>query len=715
MYNQIYKVIFDQFQLYNIHNSDTQKQLIKRALDLIALHCNKQIEHADHGFIDSIEVAKIAIELQLDTTCIVAALLHNIANTKSVSIIYIQEHFGKDVANLVQGVCSLSKIEYSPDNINQAESFRKLLLAMSDDIKILLLKLAERLYSMRCISRIQSVSEKIRITLETIEIYAPLAERIGAQKIKLELQDLCFEILNPEVRKSIIARLNRIAGYGENFIKSATTEIQNILDKHQVKAEVSGRRKSPFSIWIKMQQKQIGLDQISDITAFRIIVDNIEDCYRSLGVIHTTYRMVPDNFQDFISNPKNNGYQSLHTVVIGCLQQKLEVQIRTKEMHNIAELGIAAHWKYKQQGENTAYTNQSKWIEELLGILKQSNNSEDFLQNTKLAMYYNKIFCFTPHGNMISLPVGSTPVDFAYAVNLSLGDACTGVKINGQNQALNYILKSGDQVEIITDYTRLPSPSASWEKFVVTGKARAAIKNFIHNKQRQEYIRSGKNIFNHILNITNTPNTETQIQKISNIFQKQEDDDFFYDIGIGIITKEEIIQVISPKKKTVRNTLKKINLFKHTNKDEIPITDLTPGIGMYLAKCCNPSSKDKILGIMKTGKGIEVHKSDCAEIQKFLHINNSILRLNWGEPKEINTFVCQINIVFIERTDSIAVIIETISKTNGNIINIKFLSRNSGFVKITIDIEVNNLDHMAYIISKLQALNEVTKVERIVL
>jgi GTP pyrophosphokinase len=407
-----------------------------------------------------LKVAKIIAKMGLDSDSIITAILHDTIRDTDLTLKEIEKHFSPEIAKLVDGVTRLTKIECKQDNVRKAENFRKLFLAMIDDVRVLLIKLADRLDNMRTIDFISNLEKRKRTSLETIEIYAPLAEIIGMQEIKTELQDISFKILHPEERKSILNSFDKITGDKGNFIEfieQIVAEIRKIVCTNIMEADVYGRRKTAYSTWMKIKQKDVGIDQLSDIMAFRIVVKTVEDCYRVLGMVHSAYKMVPDHFQDFISMPKANHYQSIHTVVMGPLMQKIEIQIRTYQMHEIAEFGVAAHWRYKQGHKNILEDKQYDWVKGLSNF-GQNSIPEEFLQNTNLEMYYSQIFCFTQKGNVIALPKGATIVDFAYRVYLDIGNSCFSAKVNGRIVPLRTELINGDQVEIITSKNQNTSP-----------------------------------------------------------------------------------------------------------------------------------------------------------------------------------------------------------------------------------------------------------------
>lgn len=546
---------------YKSYGVSIEEPVVKKAIEFaVKYHGSQKRASGDPYYYHPLQVAEIIAQMRLDSDSIVTAILHDTIEDTDLTFENIEKHFGHNIAKLVDGVTKLNKIEFKADSTRQAENFRKLLLAMSDDIRVLLIKLADRLHNMRTIDYISKPEKRKRIALETMEIYAPLAERIGIQQIKVELQDICFRVLHPEVRESIINRFNSIESDKGNYVNQIIQEIKKTIGNGGVKAEVYGRRKTPYSTWMKMKQKNVEIDQLYDIIAFRIIVKNVEDCYRMLGIIHAAYKMVPDTFQDFISTPKGNGYQSLHTVVMGPLMQKIEVQIRTQEMHDIAELGVAAHWRYKQRHKDSADGSKYTWIRELLSILEQNSAPDEFLQNTKLAMYYDQVFCFTPKGNLVALPKGATTVDFAYMVHSDIGNSCVGAKVNGRIVPLRTQLVNGDQVEIITSKNQTASPS--WEKFVVTGKVRSEIRKIIRNQQYDQYVKLGRNIISKALKVAGITDEAKSLEKASKFFNKSLND-LLFAIGEGTIAREEVVKQVQPKKSKFSST---VSLLKFKSK-----------------------------------------------------------------------------------------------------------------------------------------------------
>ncbi|HCP00760.1 MAG TPA: bifunctional (p)ppGpp synthetase/guanosine-3',5'-bis(diphosphate) 3'-pyrophosphohydrolase, partial [Rhodospirillaceae bacterium] len=457
---------------------------LTRAYDFsMAAHGSQTRASGEPYFSHPLEVAGILTNYHLDTASIITALLHDTIEDTDATIEEITELFGGEVAQLVEGVTKLTQLELQSDRAKQAENFRKLLLAMSRDIRVLLVKLADRLHNMRTLEHVGSEERRLRIARETMDIYAPLAERIGMHDIKDELEDRAFRELNGEARVSISRRLGFLRAEGENVVENVVTELRGVFSNAGIEPDIAGREKSPYSIWRKMQRQQTSIEQLSDIIAFRVILSTVPECYAALGVVHSRYRVVPGRFKDYISTPKPNGYRSLHTSVLGVADQRIEIQIRTREMHDVAERGVAAHWIYKDVGSGPGSSSvqeesrQYRWLQELLEILENASAPEDFLAHTRLEMFSDQVFCFSPRGDVYSLPRGATPIDFAYAVHTEIGDRTVGAKINGRNLPLRTALQNGDQVEILTSTNQTPSPD--WEKLVMTGKARARIRRVL--------------------------------------------------------------------------------------------------------------------------------------------------------------------------------------------------------------------------------------------
>ena len=536
-------------------NPSIESALIERAVDFArTAHEGQTRASGEPYYTHPVEVAQILADMRLDEASILTAILHDTVEDTDVTLEDIKTGFGADVAALVDGVSKLSQIESKSVAGKQAENFRKLLVAMSEDIRVLLVKLADRLHNMRTLHHVSKPDKRQRIARETLDIYAPLAERIGMHQIKEELEDLSFIHLNPEARESISNRLSFLRQEGTNLVKAIIRELQSTLSAEGIEAEVTGREKTRYSIWRKMQRKNVAFEQLSDIMAFRIVVHDVGDCYRVLGLVHHQYPMVPGRFKDYISTPKPNGYKSIHTTIIGPQKQRIEIQIRTRAMHEEADLGVAAHWAYKEKGSIRGDGSQEmdmsrfRWMRELLDILEQEAQPEDFLENTKLELYQDRVYCFSPKGDLIELPAGATPVDFAYAIHSGIGDTTVGSKVNSRIAPLDTKLQNGDQVEIHTSAKQTPNPA--WERFVVSGKAKARIRRHVRLQQRDQYVSLGKAMLEKMFKGEGYSLNEKQINSTAKQFQSETVEDVYAGIGQGNINARDVLRAVFPSHKS---------------------------------------------------------------------------------------------------------------------------------------------------------------------
>jgi GTP pyrophosphokinase len=627
--------------------------------------------------------------------------------------------FGNEVAQLVDGVTKLSRLELQSDNTKHAENFRKLVLAMSNDIRVLLVKLADRLHNMQTLHFIKNADKRRRIAAETMEIYAPLAERMGMHQLKDELENLAFAELNPDAYQSIMQRLSYLREQGADISNKIIAELSKTLKEADVAAEVSGREKTPFSIWRKMQKKRMEFEQLSDIMAFRVMVKDIGQCYQALGALHGKYSMIPGRFKDYISTPKPNNYQSLHTGIIGPQRMRIEVQIRTDNMHEIAEMGVAAHWGYKQ-GATKIDGRQYRWLRELLDILEHASGPEEFLEHTKLEMFQDQVFCFTPKGDLIALPRGATPVDFAYAVHSQVGDTCVGAKINGRIMPLRTELQNGDQVAIVTSKAQTPSPA--WERFVVTGKARACIRRFIRTQQRAQYLELGRAMLQKEFAHAGYEYTEKAVDGVLKKFKAEEIEDLVTQVGEGLVGAREVVNAIFPGNKTQvapnDKVLDKIGPLKRDPKKgkgghAIPIRGLIPGMAMHFAGCCHPLPGDRIVGIVTTGKGVTIHTIDCETLESFADTPERWLDVAWDQDKNsAEQHTGRLDVVIANQPGSLGSLTTVIGKNLGNISNLKIINRSIDFFEIIVDVEVKDLKHLSNIIAALRATPSVNSVDR---
>ena len=666
----------------------------------------------DPYFSHPVEVAGLLAQMKLDTASIITGLLHDTVEDPVATLEDIERLFGADIARLVDGVTKLSRIELQSDQTKQAENFRKLVLAMSEDIRVLLVKLADRLHNMQTLHFIKSEDKRRRIARETMDIYVPLAERIGMHRMKDELEDLAFEELHPDARASINARLGFLREQGGDIVSRIVAEMTETLRDGGLSASVSGREKSPYSIWRKMQRKNVSFEQLADVMAFRVLVDGVGDCYHALGVIHSAYHVVPGRFKDFISTPKQNNYRSLHTGVIGPERQRIEVQIRTREMHEIAELGVAAHWIYKQQAGRVD-GRQYRWLRELLEILDHASNPEEFLEHTKLEMFPDQVFAFTPKGDLIALPRGATPVDFAYAVHSQIGDTCVGAKINGRLLPLRTQLANGDQVEIVTSKAQTPSPT--WERFVVTGKARARIRRFVRTQQRAQYLDLGRAIVQKAFRQQGQDFSERPLEAIVAQFNCTTVEDLYVAVGEGLATGREVVNAAFPQPAEDKNKVVPLARARRRGNGRdmaVPIRGLIPGMAVHFAGCCHPLPGDRIVGIVTTGKGVTIHTIDCDTLGSFADEPERWLDVAWSSDDAEAAHVGRINVTIANEPGNLGSLTTTIGKQGGNITNLKITNRSTDFFEIMVDIEVGDVRHLTTIIAALRATPVINSVER---
>ncbi|WP_372057105.1 bifunctional (p)ppGpp synthetase/guanosine-3',5'-bis(diphosphate) 3'-pyrophosphohydrolase [Tistrella mobilis] len=702
------------------YDPDVDEAALNRAyVYAMKMHGSQKRASGDPYFLHPLEVAGILTELKLDSRSIVTALLHDTIEDTPATLDEIEQIFGAEVARLVDGVTKLSKIELQSEQAKQAENFRKLLLAMSDDIRVLLVKLADRLHNMRTLHYIAKPEKRRRIALETLEIYAPLAERIGMQAVKDELDDLAFKELHGDARDSILKRLSFLRENGSELVARIVSQMKAVIAETGIAAEIYGREKRPYSIWRKMQRKNVVFEQLSDIMAFRVTVDNIRDCYAVLGAVHGAYRMVPGRFKDFISNAKPNGYRSLHTTVIGPERQRIEIQIRTREMHEVAEYGVAAHWLYKQESGGHE-GRQYRWIRGLLDILEQASNPEEFLEHTKLEMFQDQVFCFSPKGDLIALPRGATPIDFAYAVHSEIGDTCVGAKINGRMMPLRTQLQNGDQIEIITSKAQTPSPA--WERFVVTGKARSRIRRFIRLREREQYVSLGRAILQKTFRQEQRPLTEKGLDRALRVFTHKTLEDLYAAVGKGDITARQVIDTVFPEARAPKEEdetgnvvpLKRMRSGKSgVNGHAIPIRGLIPGMAVHYAGCCHPIPGDRIVGIVATGKGVTIHTIDCETLEQYVDEPERWLDVAWdtGSTGEAG-HTARLAVMVSNEPGGLAALTTMIAKNYGNITNLKITNRTSEFFEMIVDVEVHDVKHLTHIIAALRADPMINSVDR---
>ena len=719
---------FELVERVQAYDPDADEDVLNRAYVYgLKKHGNQLRASGDPYFSHPVEVAGILAEMRLDTASIVTGLLHDTLEDTDATRDEIAGMFGEDIARLVDGVTKLSRLEIQSESTKEAENLRKLVLAMSSDIRVLLVKLADRLHNMRTLHHIKEPARRRRIARETMDLYAPLASRIGMENVKRELEELAFGELNPDGRTSVLARQGYLRERGDKLVPQIEVELVRTLQEGGLDAQVSGREKTPYSIWRKMQTKNVSFEQLADIMAFRIIVADVSQCYQALGLLHGKYQVLPQRFKDYISVPKPNGYRSLHTGVIGPLGQRIEIQIRTEDMQDQAERGVAAHWIYKQGGPSTDAP-QYAWLRSLMDILDKAPNAEEFLEHTKLEMFQDQVFCFTPKGKLIALPRGATPIDFAYAVHSQVGDTCVGAKINGRMLPLRTQLSNGDQVDIITSKAQTPSPT--WERFVVTGKAKAAIRRFIRTRQREQYIQLGKSLLDKAFHEEGYEVTEKGLDGVRINFKQASVDDLVATVGAGLVGAREVLTAVYPGLKQPRkggaDVVPISRARAKTGKSgegarggkpedgKIAIRGLIPGMALHFARCCHPLPGDRIVGIITTGKGVTIHTIDCATLESFSEAPERWIDVGWDSANDGDggVYTGRLKVTVSNQPGSLSSLSTVIARHEGNISNLRIVNRSMDFFDMVIDVEVADVKHLADITAALRATPAINAVER---
>jgi guanosine-3',5'-bis(diphosphate) 3'-pyrophosphohydrolase len=683
------------------YDPDADEAMLNRAyVYTVQKHGTQKRASGDPYFSHPVEVAGLMTELKLDQDTIITALLHDTVEDTLATTAEIERLFGPDVARLVDGVTKLSKIEAMSENERAAENLRKFLLAMSEDIRVLLVKLADRLHNMRTLHFIKSADKRRRIARETMDIYAPLAERVGMYEYMREMQLLAFEQLEPEGYATITGRLAQIRETDGGQVDAIALAIKQALAEAGLKVEVSGREKHPYSIWKKMAERHVSFEQITDIMAFRVLTETTADCYRALGVLHTTWQMIPGRFKDYLSTPKSNGYRSLHTSLIFENSMRMEVQIRTHDMHRTNEFGLAAHWAYKQGDRPDG---QVGWLRDLIEIVDASHDAEELLEHTRLAIYQDRIFAFTPKGALHQLPKGSTPVDFAYAVHSDLGNFAVGAKINGRHMPLRTPLNNGDVVEIIKN--RTASPQLSWLGFVVTGKARAAIRRAVRAKEREEVAAIGRKLLEGISDRLPSKIGKKAVREAVKRLGLTSEEDLLVAIGTAKLADRQVMEALVPGSTTGMEDP------DHWPRQEraISIRGLTAGVAFHLAECCHPVPGDRIVGVRVPGKGVEVHAINCLTLAS--GVDADWLDLSWGE--RTTGAVARIRMVLHNRPGTLAEAAGIFASNRANIAALENSSRDELFSTYDVDLDVTDLAHLTRIVSALRASDAVAEAERL--
>ncbi|NTS64666.1 bifunctional (p)ppGpp synthetase/guanosine-3',5'-bis(diphosphate) 3'-pyrophosphohydrolase [Sphingomonas sp. HHU CXW] len=691
------------------YDPDADEAMLNRAYVFsVNAHGTQKRANGDPYFSHPIEVAGILTELHLDDETIATAILHDTVEDTVATPEEIERIFGGNVARLVDGVTKLSKIEAQTESERAAENLRKFLLAMSGDIRVLLVKLADRLHNMRTLHFIAKPEKRRRIAKETMDIYAPLAERIGMYEFMKEMQTLAFQQLEPEAYESITKRLALLNEGGGDRIAKIGSGLKLLLARKGIEGEVTGREKHPYSIWRKMQERHISFEQLSDIMAFRVIVPTIEDCYRALGIIHGRWPMVPGRFKDFISTPKRNGYRSLHTSVIHAENRRIEIQIRTEEMHAEAEYGLAAHWAYKQEGDHAAPAgpdNRPSWIADLVEILDNAETPEELLEHTRMAMYQDRIFAFTPKGELIQLPKGATPIDFAYAVHTDLGDQAVGAKINGRVVPLRTAIENGDQVQVLR--SKAQEPQANWLSFAITGKALAAIRRHLRSAEREQSIALGRKLYDDIVFRLPAVLAADALTHALPRLKMPDEAALMQAIARKTLTDAQVMEALMPGSAG-------FDIAHAPQSGAISIEGLAPGVAYELGTCCHPVPGDRIVGLRRPDASIEVHAIDCPTLAELADRSNEEtdwIDVKWGNKTEGAT--ARISVEVRNEPGALGALATVIGQHKANIINIRLDNRDTQFHTNTIDVEVHDAHQLMRLLAALRAADMVNAAERV--
>ena len=654
------------------------------------------------------EVAKILANLKVDTHTLVAAYLHDILEDTDTKPETIENLFGTDVLNIVQGVTKLGKLQFKSKEERQAENFRRLFIAMANDIRVIFLKLADRLHNMRTLNFMEPAKQK-KIAQETIDIFAPLANRLGIYKIKAELEDLSLKYLEPEKYYEIVQLVAQTKAAREETVNLLIDKISQDVKKSGIEAQITGRAKHYYSIYAKMKRQNITFDDLYDITAVRVIVNTVRECYEVLGLIHSQFKPIPGRFKDYIAMPKGNMYQSLHTSVIGPRSKPLEVQIRTWEMHQVAEYGIAAHWRYKEKGSqkaDNAADMKFSWMHKLVEYEKEMKNAEDYVKSVKLDLFSDQVFAFTPNGDVLDLPKNATPVDFSYRIHSDVGHKTVGALVNGRIVPLNTKLNNGDIVEILTSKT--PSPRLDWLTFVVTKQASQKIRQWFKKNNREEHVKLGKTNLEHELTkaVFDEYVKQGEFEKIAKTMNYQSAEDLFAALGYGETTVNKVTNKLKkPKEKTIEENFKNSRR-KNSEKDIIGLEGL-----MYsFARCCSPIPGEPIVGVVTRSKGVSVHRADCKTLETIP--TERLMQIQWAGVNTNKTYNTTIRIETAEKLGLLKDVISAVSDNNTNIVSANIKTKNHVGI-IEIGLELDNIDTLKKVIACIQSLPDVYSVKRI--
>ncbi|QYX58271.1 bifunctional (p)ppGpp synthetase/guanosine-3',5'-bis(diphosphate) 3'-pyrophosphohydrolase [Roseovarius sp. SCSIO 43702] len=693
----------DLITLVRAYNPKTDEKLIRAAYEYgREMHKGQSRYSGEPYFSHPVAVAAILASQRLDDATIITALLHDTIEDTRASYATIEERFGRQVADLVDGVTKLTNLQLSSSETKQAENFRKLFMAMSKDLRVILVKLADRLHNMRTIKAMQP-EKQVQKARETMDIFAPLAGRMGMQWMREELEDLAFRVINPEARASIMRRFVTLSKESGDVIERITSDMRHELDTKGIEAEVYGRAKKPYSIWRKMQEKQMGFSRLSDIYGFRIITGSEADCYAVLGAIHQRWRAVPGRFKDYISQPKSNGYRSIHTTVSGRDGKRVEVQIRTQAMHDVAESGVAAHWSYRdgERVENPFAVDPAKWISSLTEQFDAEEDHEDFLEAVKLEMYADKVFCFTPKGDVVKLPRGATPIDFAYAIHTRIGNATVGAKVDGMRVPLWTRIKNGQSVDIITADGQMPQ--ATWLEIATTGKAKSAIRRALREQDRDRFIKLGRELARAAFEHVGKKATDKALETAARTLRLGGADSILARLGSAELTAREVVNAVYP------------DLVKEETDDirsDAAVIGLGPDQHFDRAPCCQPLPGERIVGITYRGQGVVVHAIDCEALAAFEEQPGRWLDLRWHSGSHPPIYNVSLDVTIGNDAGVLGRICTLIGERKANISNLTIFDRKPDFYRMMVDVELRDVEQLHSVISTLEADSDVAAVER---
>lgn len=674
-------------------------------------HKNQLRKSGAPYFEHCVEVARILSDLRLDQATIAGGLLHDVVEDTGVSFAEVQEKFGKEIAGLVDGVTKISELKFDSLEARQAENFRKMLLSMVKDIRVILIKFADRLHNMRTIEYLPERKQQ-RIALETRDVYAPLAHRLGMSKIKWELEDLCLKTLESKAYWELVQKVAEKREEREAYIRRLTVPIRRELKGERITAKITGRPKHFFSIYAKMQNREKTFEQIYDLMAIRIIVKKVEDCYLALGLVHNLFTPVQERFKDYIATPKTNMYQSLHTTVIGPGGKMVEIQIRTEEMHRTAEEGIAAHWRYKEgQQKEDDLDKQLLWLRQMLDWENDAKDPQEFMENLRIDLFQDEVFVFTPKGDLEKLPLGSTPVDFAFSVHTDIGLHCIGAKVNGRIVPLDYQLQSGDSVEIITSANQKPNPD--WIQFVRTSKARSKIKRWVKESLSDQSQELGEEIVAKQFKRYRLDPQKIDLNEVAQSFGLADQQQLYGAIGRGDLSIQTVIHKIAPEKAVTiddESFLKKFLNKARGSARGVRVQGLD-NLLITFGKCCQPVPGDPILGFINMGRGVVIHRSDCKNISQLMENPDRNIPVEWDVERD-KQFMVRLHLLGEDRKNFLRDISESISQADTNIVSMEMHAKDS-IVQSNLIVEVRNLQHLTKVMSKMSKVKGVISVERL--